>query len=109
MNNKTAEAYHYYKSKCGTEILLFRVRDNYEAYFEDAENIGQILRVEMHTELVGNVAINKIALPALNILDVISDLSCNGVSYRLIQSRNAAGEFDIPDVEQIKREQNMDF
>lgn len=38
MNSKIIEVYRHYKSIYGSMLLLFRVRNNYEAYFDDAKS-----------------------------------------------------------------------
>lgn len=46
MNTET-EVYRYYKSLYGNLVLLFRVRDGYEAYSGDAETVAKTLRVPL--------------------------------------------------------------
>ena len=107
--NRVVEVYKHYKSLNGSMLLLFRVRNNYEAYFDDATSISTILNVQLHTEEVGNIVISKVVLPASDILDLVGDLGNYNIQCKLIQQRNQAGDFDLPDVELLKKEQELDY
>ena len=90
-------------------LLLFRVRNNYEAYFDDSTSISTILNVQLHTEEVGNIVISKVVLPASDILDLVGDLGNYNIQCKLIQQRNQTGDFGLPDVELLKKEQELDY
>ena len=107
--NRVVEIYKHYKSLNGSMLLLFRVYNNYEAYFDDATSISTILNVKLHTEEVENNVIPKVILPAPDILDLVSDLGNCDKRCKLIQQRNTAGNFDLPDVELLKKEQELDY
>lgn len=110
MNNKEIAVYKHYKSLYGSMLLLFRVRNNYEAYFDDAKSISAKLNIQLHTEKSEvDIHTSKVYIPASNVLDVISGLSNEGYEFKLIQQRNETGEFDLPDINQLIREQNMDY
>lgn len=109
MNSKEIAVYKHYKSLYGSMLLLFRVQNNYEAYFDDAKSISAKLNIQLHTEKsVADISIPKVYIPASNVLDVISGLSNEGYEFK-IQQRNETGEFDLPDINQLIREQNMDY
>lgn len=107
--NRVVEVYEHYKSLYGSMLLLFRVRNNYEAYFDDATSISTILNVQLHTEEVENLVISKVVLPASDILDLAGNLGNYGQQCKLIQQRNTAGDFDLPDVETLKMESELDY
>lgn len=107
--NRVVEVYKHYKSLNGSMLLLFRVRNNYEAYFDDATSISTILNVQLHTEEVGNIVISKVVLPASDILDLVGDLGNYNIQCKLIQQRNQTDDFDLPDVELLKKEQELDY
>jgi hypothetical protein len=85
------------------------VQNNYEAYFDDATCISTILNVQLHTEEVGNIVISKVVLPASDILDLVGDLGNYNKQCKLFQQRNQVGDFDLPDVELLKKEQELDY
>lgn len=107
--NRVVEVYQHYKSLNGPMLLLFRVQNNYEAYFDDATSISTILNVQLHTEEVGNIVISKVVLPASDILDLVGDLGNYNIQCKLIQQRNQTGDFGLPDVELLKKEQELDY
>lgn len=107
--NRVVEVYKHYKSLNGSMLLLFRVRNNYEAYFDDATRISTILNVQLHTEEVGNIVISKVVLPASDILDLVGDLGNYNIQCKLIQQRKQTGDFGLPDVELLKKEQELDY
>lgn len=109
MNERVVEVYKHCKALNGPVLLLFRVRNNYEAYFDDATSISAILNIQLHTEEVGNIVISKVVLPASDILDLVGDIGNYNKQCKLIQQRNEAGDFDLPDVELLKREQELDY
>lgn len=102
MNERVIEVYKHYKSLYGSMLLLFRVRNNYEAYFDDAKSISTMLNIPLRTE--GNICI-----PVSDVLDIISELSGDGAEFKLIQQRNNDGEFDLPDIKLMAEEKIMDF
>lgn len=107
MNKKVIEAYKHYKSLYGSQLLLFRVRDNYEAYFDDAEYI--VSRSESGSWNALGVIDERVIIPVGDALNVVGALFESGRECKLISYRNKAGEFDIPDVKTLLEEQNMDF
>lgn len=109
MNSKISKAYGHYKSLYSPQLLLFRVQDNYEAYFDDAIKISSKLEIGQYTELTSNSDIFAISLEGSSIFDVVKILYDKGFECRLIQSRNWLGTFDIPDVEIIQHEQKLDY
>ena len=109
MDKKAIEVYQHYKSLYGPMLLLFRVRNDYEAYLEDAVRISEILGFQLFTETVGGVVFNKVALPSSDILGLVGKLSECGTTCKLIQARDSDGEFGLPDLQRAKMEQEMDY
>lgn len=109
MDSKILKAYEHYKSLYGSTLLLFLVRDSYEAYFDDAATISSILEISQYTELTENNGLSKIRISDCNVLDIVKILHDHGHECKLIQQRNAQGVCDIPDVETIQKEQELDF
>lgn len=109
MNSKTTEVYQHYKSLYGSALLLFRVLNNYEAYFDDAEIIAAILEQPAHTDTDNGLTIARITLPASEILDIAARICADGRECKMIQQRNEAGIFSLPDVKRLKIEQKIDY
>lgn len=109
MNSKITEVYQHYKSLYGSTLLLFRVLDNYEAYFDDAETIAAILEQPAHTDIADGKTIAKIVFPASEILDIVGVIGANGNECKMVQQRNEAGNFSLPDVKRLKTEQKIDY
>lgn len=106
MNGEVNRAYAYYKERTPDSILLFRVKDMYEAYFADADKIGLLFG---GTQFKFETRPQTVSLQSDQIFDCLAFLGDAGVSARLIECRNDDGEFDIPDVSRLKREKEMDF
>ena len=101
MNDKTTEAYNYYKKQHTPFIIFFRVGDSYRAFFEDASKISALTGSPMADEAV--------AFPCGRILDVVALLAEKGLMSKIISVRNETGEFAIPDVKNIDMESEMDY
>lgn len=102
MNKRVIDVYEHYKSLYGSVLLLFRVRNNYEAYFDDAKNISKLLNIPLHTE-------ESVCLPASNVLDMLEQLPIEYQAYKLIQQRNDTGVFDLPDLSLMSQEKLLDY
>lgn len=108
MNSKIIEVYKHYKSLYGSMVMLFRVCNNYEAYFDDAEIISTVLNKQVHTDSNEN-GVTKVILPASGILDAVGDLHAQNWKCKLISYRDNTGNFTLPDVKQLIKEQEMDY
>lgn len=101
MNHLTIEAYEFFKAQYPDYLLLFLVGNYYEAYGTDSLTISNLLGVRQKDLIV--------QIPANNILDVVGRLSLMGFPSKVLVSRNATGERDVPDVSRIKLERSEDF
>ena len=106
MNGKVNRAYAYYKAQYPASILLFRVGNFYEAYLDDAEKIRELLG---SSQLKFAQHAQTVCLPSDNILECVSQIDGSGCKIRLIEYRNDAGEYVIPDVECLESEKEMDY
>lgn len=110
MNSKTFETYQHYKAIYAPMLMLFRVRNNYEAYFDDASVIAGMLGEQVHTDYdEDGVAIEKVVLPSAGILDVVGKIYDCGKECKLISYRNNTGDFTIPDIHKLRTEQEIDY
>ena len=106
MNGEVNRAYTYYKTRHPGSILLFRVKNQYEAYFDDAEKIRQLLG---GSQLKFGLRPQTVSLPSDHICEFVSVLGNSGAETQLIECRNDDGEFDIPDVIRLKSEEEADY
>ena len=106
MDNERLQVYTHYKSLYGSMLLLFRVKNSYEAYFDDAEYIASILS---NTGIMIETDVSRTVLPSSEILEVVGKVAECGKTCKLIQQRNSAGEFALPDLVTMKIEQEMDY
>ncbi len=86
MNTRQIEAYRYYKKRYPSAVIVFHLTGRYMAIFNDG-----------HTS----------AFPDTD----ISMLSAIGekAEVHIVEYRNAAGEFDFPDIKQIQEDQIKDY
>lgn len=106
MNGEVKRAYAYFKAQHPESILLFRVKDSYVAYFEDAESVSKILA---GSNLKFSTSSQTVSFPSDQVYDYMSFIGDSGVAIRLVEQRNADGEFDIPDVTQIQNDIEADY
>ena len=105
MGNKNIKAYCYYKQQYPETVVFFRVNNNYEVYQEDAEKIGKILGLDIE-----NTTLNaKVIFPVEKGYDYVSELTSHNLIIKMISQRNQDGEFDVPDVDEIKTDEEIDY
>lgn len=103
MDSKNIEAYNYYKQQYPGTVIFFRVGNNYEAYQEDAKIVSPIIGEEPGSNM------NKISFPTDKVYDFIALLANHNITTKLISYRNENGDFDVPDIEKIKYDQEIDY
>lgn len=101
MKRKQIEAYNYYKELYPEAIVLFHVGGNYVALFDDAKKVAESLSDELSPNAV------SYEFPDSSISRIVAI----GERYeiRMIDYRNAAGDYDFPDVGLITNEANEDY
>jgi DNA mismatch repair ATPase MutS len=103
--NAKLQAYCYYKEQYPQSVVFFRIGDNYEAYREDAVTVNKIVGVEfeqMTPEKEVKFLIDKE-------FDYISLLASHNIEVKIISQRNQTGDFDIPDVDLIINDKEIDY
>ena len=88
MNSKTIEVYQHYKSLYGSTLLLFRVLNNYEAYFDEnftikPDHVVAVLRSRGHYSGNNNITNNTCGTNEnsnfdWDVNDIILEASSNG-------------------------------
>lgn len=106
MNGEVNRAYTYYKMRHPESILLFRVKNQYEAYFDDAEKLRLLLG---GSQLKFSIRPQTVSLPSDHICEYVSVLGDSGMKIQLIECRNDDGEFDVPDVIRLNSEEEADY
>lgn len=105
MGSKKIEAYSYYKQQYPDTLIFFRVGDYYEAYQEDAATVGALLGMQALNE----DDLIKIVVPVREIFDFVAVLATYNIITKLISRRDESGGFDIPDIDKIKYDQEIDY
>lgn len=101
MNQQQIEVYGFFKEQYPDYLLLFLVKEHYEIYGSDALVVSVILEIQSVDSVI--------QIPANGILDVVGRFYLMGYKTKLIVSRNAEGERDIPDVSRISMERDGDY
>lgn len=110
MGNMNVEAYLYYKQEHPGTVIFFRVGDDYEAHQEDAIIAGPIIGVQVdNIPSDGNSAVARISFPIEKVYDYASLLAFQNIPTKIISRRDKNGKFDIPDVKETKRDQEIDY
>lgn len=101
MKTKQIEAYDFYKKLYPSAIILFHVGSHYVALQQDATLIAKILSINV------DCTDNSTSIPD----DDLKSLSHIGdfCEIKIISCRDRDGNYDYPDVNQLKNEQDEDF
>lgn len=96
----------YYHQKYPDHIILYRIRDCYTAFMKDAQQLAILCKTPLKfTE----EEIPTFTIPSQDYLDLSCFVSHFGLKVKAIMYRNDAGEYDIPDIERLKMEEDMDY
>ena len=101
MNIEATEAYNYYKGLYPPFIIFFLINKTYTAYNQDAIQVSNALGIKCDS--------GQVSVPSDTILDTISELSKHGLKAKTVMCRNDRGEYDLPDVRQLKAERDLDM
>lgn len=107
--SKIIAAYCYYKGKYGSTVIMFRIGNEYQMFLDDARRVFYALNTGVTLISAENGTIATVKLPAENILDYMDELSMYGIESRLISYRDDDGNFAIPDIFRLYREENDDY
>jgi DNA mismatch repair ATPase MutS len=107
MENKNARvrAYCYYKEQYPQSVIFFRVGNDYEAYREDAVTVNKIVGIEFGQTM----SEKKVKFSMNKGSDYISLLTSQDIAVKTISQRNQNGDFDIPDVDLIINDKEIDY
>ncbi len=101
MDARQIEVHSYYKDMYPNALVLYRLSGRYMVLGQDVETAQKsIPEIQIVDSGVG-------LLP--DHISVLSTLGVDGAEIRTIQYRNDAGELDLPDVNRIKAEKDMDY
>lgn len=101
MNAKQIEVHGHYKALHHEALILYRIPGHYMVLGEDVKRVLKSLSA-IHV-LESGVGIMPDDLPVLSLF------GSDGTEVRIISSRNDNGIFDLPDIERIKAEKEMDY
>jgi len=101
MKHKQIEVYNHYKGLYPEAIVLFHVGSNYVALFDDAKKVAESLSDKLIHESV-SYEFPDSSISRISIIGELYDI-------RMIDYRNAAGDYDFPDVGILTKEANEDY
>jgi DNA mismatch repair ATPase MutS len=105
-NNAKIRAYCYYKEQYPQPVIFFRVGNDYEAYLEDAVTVSKMVSgIKLEQTKLGNIIKFSISQE----FDYISSLASYGITIKTINQRNQIGNFDVPDVDLIINDKEIDY
>ena len=100
MNQIEIEAYNYYKKLYAPLIIFFRVGELCKAFKDDASVVASALNLPVEND--------SVSLEAGVILDVVGELAGLGFQAKVIEFRGESGDFEVPDVQKLQEEQELD-
>ena len=100
MNQIEIEAYGYYKKLYAPFIIFFRAGNLCKAFKEDASVVSGALNLPVESD--------SVSLEADGILDVVGELAGLGFQAKVIEMRGESGDFEVPDVNKLREEQELD-
>lgn len=102
-------AYFYYKGRYAGKVIMFRIGNEYQMYLDDARRVSEILGVPFGVVTGGNEMICTVTLPEEGILDCVDELYVYGIESKLVSYRDDNGNFTIPDVSRLYKEEIDDY
>lgn len=100
MNQIEIEAYGYYKKLYAPFIIFFRIGNLCSAFKEDASVVAGALNLPVEND--------SVSLEADGILNVVGELAGLGFQAKVIEMRGESGDFEVPDVQKLREEQELD-
>lgn len=98
MNNMINKFLYAYKraKKEVNGLCFFRVENRFEAYYDDASKINNLLGIVIYDlEIEPGVVVKACKIPVDDIDENISKLHAMNIGTRLSEQRNSSGNFDI--------------
>ena len=100
MNQIEIEAYGYYKKLYAPFIIFFRTGNLCKAFKEDASAVAGALNLPVEND--------SVSLEADGILDIVGELAGLGFQAKIIEMRGESSDFEVPDVNKLREEQELD-
>ena len=97
MDNLYIEAYKFYKSEYAHGLVLFHIQSYFEAYEDDAIQLGTVLNLPVHLK----EGVKFCGFPDYELENTLLFLVQIGISVKTIEYRDENGIFSIPKVKQI--------
>ena len=97
MDNLYIEAYKFYKNDYAHGLVLFHIQSHFEAYEDDAIQLGAALNLPVHLQ----EGVKFCSFPDYELENTLLFLVQIGISVNTIEYRDENGVFAIPKVKQI--------
>jgi DNA mismatch repair ATPase MutS len=108
MGSGNIKAYCYYKQQYPETVVFFRVGNNYEIYQEDAKRVGKIIGLDTEDFMQDQESSAKLKFPIDIAYEYAFALASHNIVIKMISQRNQDGEFDVPDIDELQMEKEID-
>ena len=106
MDNLYIEAYKFYKSEYAHGLVLFHIQSHFEAYEDDAIQLGAVLNLPVHLQ----EGVKFCSFPDYELENILLFLQpLDRLSKLKIEYRDENGVFAIPKVKQILDDIEADY
>ena len=105
MDNLYIEAYKFYKNDYAHGLVLFHIQSPFEAYEDDAIQLGAALNLPVHLQ----EGVKFCSFPDYELENTLLFLVQIGISVKTIEYRDENGVFAIPKVKQILDDIEADY
>ncbi len=105
MKHKIEKANKYYHSIYPNDFIFYKLSQGYVAFGAEVSKLSSLLGVQLHS-LYG---LDCIIVTACDFLDKTEILNLCGMAYRAISYFDDRGNLNIPDVDRLIEEQEIDY
>lgn len=111
MRSQLLKAFAYYRGRCVEQAIVFHHLDEYFICTDDNNVINhptfQILKHGFNLENDNLCAV--VVIGSNDVKNVLASLFEQGFSIRTIEYKNSQNESEIPNIDEILREQELDY
>lgn len=105
MKHKIEKANKYYHSLYPNDVIFYKLPQGYIAFGVEVSKISSLLGVPLQS-LYSHACI---ILPSSDFLDKTEILNLCGITYRAVSYFDEDGKLNIPDVDRLIEEQEIDY
>lgn len=106
MTSHIISAGTYYHQKYPGSLIFYRLGNSYVAFQEDAERAAKILQMVVEPTREG---IPSLSIVHSQFLDTMELITMCGITFRSVIYRDDDGNYAIPDINRLQKEEEMDY